>query len=158
MKYSKYIGILAALLMVAACFMPWTFYPDLGKTFNGFFSQENAYGKPGILLSMLAAISIILFLVPRVWAKYWNIFFSAIIFTYALKSFVLFAGCYPKGCPEKLIGIWLMMAGASIVLLASLMPETKSRNSANGNRNAENGNQNTEDGNQKSAYGNQGTE
>ena len=149
MKYSKYIGILAALLMVAACFMPWTFYPDLGKTFNGFFSQENAYGKPGILLSMLAAISIILFLVPRVWAKYWNIFFSAIIFTYALKSFVLFAGCYPKGCPEKLIGIWLMMAGASIVLLASLMPETKSRNSANGNRNAENSNLNAGNGNQE---------
>ena len=149
MKYSKYIGILAALLMVAACFMPWTFYPDLGKTFNGFFSQENAYGKPGILLSMLAAISIILFLVPRVWAKYWNIFFSAIIFTYALKSFVLFAGCYPKGCPEKLIGIWLMMAGASIVLLASLMPETRRRNSANGNRNAENSNLNAGNGNQE---------
>ena len=149
MKYSKYIGILAALLMVAACFMPWTFYPDLGKTFNGFFSQENAYGKPGILLSMLAAISIILFLVPRVWAKYWNIFFSAIIFTYALKSFVLFAGCYPKGCPEKLIGIWLMMAAASIVLLASLMPETRRRNSANGNRNAENSNLNAGNGNQE---------
>ena len=149
MKYSKYIGILAALLMVAACFMPWTFYPDLGKTFNGFFSQENAYGKPGILLSMLAAISIILFLVPRVWAKYWNIFFSAIIFTYALKSFVLFAGCYPKGCPEKLIGIWLMMAAASIVLLASLMPETRSRNSASGNRNAENSNLNAGNGNQE---------
>ena len=149
MKYSKYIGILAALLMVAACFMPWTFYPDLGKTFNGFFSQENAYGKPGILLSMLAAISIILFLVPRVWAKYWNIFFSAIIFTYALKSFVLFAGCYPKGCPEKLIGIWLMMAGASIVLLASLMPETRRRNSEIGNRNAENSNLNAGNGNQE---------
>ncbi|HSB92680.1 MAG TPA: hypothetical protein VLC28_06160 [Flavitalea sp.] len=128
MKYSKYIGIVAALLMVAACFMPWTFYPDLGKTFNGFFSQENAYGKPGILLSILAVIVIILFLVPRVWAKYWNIFFSAICFTYAIKSFVLFAGCYPKGCPEKLIGIWLMIAGASILLLASLFPETESWN------------------------------
>ena len=128
MKYSKYIGIVAALLMVAACFMPWTFYPDLGKTFNGFFSQENAYGKPGILLSILAVIAIILFLVPRVWAKYWNIFFSAICFTYAIKSFVLFAGCYPKGCPQKLFGIWLMIAGASILLLASLFPETESWN------------------------------
>ena len=129
MKYSKYIGIVAALLMVAACFMPWTFYPDLGKTFNGFFSQENAYGKPGILLSILAGINIMLFLVPRVWAKYWNIFFSAICFTYAIKSFVLFAGCYPKGCPEKLIGIWLMMAGASLLLLAALFPEMKNRES-----------------------------
>jgi hypothetical protein len=125
MKYSKYVGIIAALLMVAACFMPWTYYPDLGKTFNGFFSQENAYGKPGVLLSFLAAVAIILFVIPRVWAKYWNIFFSAICFTYAIKSFVLFAGCYPKGCPEKLPGIWIMIAGASIVLLSSLFPEMK---------------------------------
>ena len=129
MKYSKYIGIVAALVMVAACFMPWTFYPDLGKTFNGFFSQENAYGKPGILLSILAGIAIILFVVPRVWAKYWNIFFSAICFTYAIKSFILFAGCYPKGCPEKLIGIWLMMASASVLLLCALFPEMKNRKS-----------------------------
>jgi hypothetical protein len=128
MRYSKWIGIGAALIMVAACFIPWTYYPDLGKTFNGFFSQENAYGKPGILLTSLAVICTIFFLINRVWSKYWNIFFTAICFTYAIKSFLLFAGCYPKGCPEKLTGIWLMLASAALMFLSALLPEGKRKN------------------------------
>ena len=118
--------------MVAACFIPWTNYPDLNKTFNGFFSEENAYGKPGILLITLASICILFFLINRVWSKYWNIFFSAICFTYAIKSFVLFAGCYPKGCPEKLTGIWLMLAGAAVMFIAALVPGDGIRKSQNG--------------------------
>jgi len=134
MKYSKWIGIVAALVMVAACFIPWTYYPDLNKTFNGFFSEENAYGKPGILLMTLAAICILFFLINRVWSKYWNIFFTAICFTYAIKSFVLFAGCYPKGCPEKLTGIWLMLASAAVMFVAALTPAGAKQKTEDGNR------------------------
>jgi hypothetical protein len=37
MKYSQWTGIVAALLLIAACFMPWAYFPDLGKNFTGFF-------------------------------------------------------------------------------------------------------------------------
>jgi len=47
MKYSQWIGVIAALLLIGACFMPWAYFPDLDKEFTGFFSQGNIYGKPG---------------------------------------------------------------------------------------------------------------
>lgn len=122
MKYSKGLGIAAAIILMASCFLPWAYYTDLQTTFNGYYSEQNAYGKPGILITSLSLLCIVLFLVPKVWAKYWNIFFGAILFTYALKSFVMFAGCYPKGCPVKLAGIWIMIFSAAAVLGASLFP------------------------------------
>src|SRR5690606_960231 len=41
MKYSQWIGVAASLLLVAACFLPWTWHPDLNKEFTGFFSENN---------------------------------------------------------------------------------------------------------------------
>ena len=50
MKHSQWIGIAAALLLVGASFMPWAYFPDLGKDFTGFFSELNRYGRPGEVL------------------------------------------------------------------------------------------------------------
>ena len=47
MKYSQWIGIAAAIMLVIAGFLPWTYHPDLNKNFTGFFTENNVYGKPG---------------------------------------------------------------------------------------------------------------
>lgn len=127
MKNIKWIGIAAAALLVISCFMPWTYYPDLNKNFTGFFSEQNIYGRPGILLVSLAILTTLLTLIPRVWAKYWNIFFAVICVSYAIKTFVLFAGCYSGACPQKLAGIWLMLGAAILIFAASLFPKMPPR-------------------------------
>ena len=58
MKYSQYIGVAAAIILVGACFLPWAFYPDLNKDFTGFFSEQNNYGRPGKLFSILAPLRV----------------------------------------------------------------------------------------------------
>ncbi len=122
MKYTQWIGIVAAIIMVAACFMPWTYYPDIDQTFNGFYSYQNVYGRPGKAITVLAIICIIFFLIPRIWAKRWNIFFGVITLTYVLKTFILFSGCYRGICPTKLYGVWVTLVAAIVVLLGVLLP------------------------------------
>lgn len=109
--------------MVAACFMPWAFYPDLQKEFTGFFSEQNIYGRPGNVLAFFAAIEILLFLIPRVWAKRANILVAAMAFAFSIKSYVLYASCYRGICPERRAGIFLVVLGALIALAASLLPD-----------------------------------
>jgi hypothetical protein len=94
MKYSQWIGILAAITLVIACFIPWTYHPDVQKNFTGFFSENNQYGKPGKFFVVLAAIASVFFLIPRVWAKRWNLLFTAIIVAYSIKCFIMYTGCY----------------------------------------------------------------
>jgi hypothetical protein len=123
MKYSQWIGIAAALLLVAACFMPWAYFPDLGKDFTGFFSEKNMYGRPGKVLIFFSGIEILLFLIPKVWAKRTNIIVSALAIAFAIKSYILYTSCYGGLCPDKKIGIFLVLAATLISLVAALLPD-----------------------------------
>lgn len=125
MKHSQYIGVLAVGLLVASCFMPWAYYPDLDKTFNGFFSEQNQYGKPGKLFIILGSIAVVFFMTPKIWAKRWNLLIGALTTAYALKNFIVFTGCYNTFCPEKKAGIWVMLACSIIVMVMTLLPDLK---------------------------------
>jgi len=123
MRNSQWIGIAGALLVIGASFLPWAYYPDLQKEFTGFFSEQNIYGRPGKILAFFVIIDIVLFLVPRVWAKRANILVAAMAFAFSVKSYILFTACYHGICPESRIGLFLVLGGAVIVLLASLLPD-----------------------------------
>jgi hypothetical protein len=123
MKYSNWIGVGAAVLLVISCFMAWTYHPDLNKVFNGFFSEKNIYGKPGKLLIFFAGVATLLFIIPRVWAKRGNIFVCTVALAYAIKTFILFSGCYRGVCPEKKAGLWLMMVSCVLMLAAAVFPD-----------------------------------
>ena len=62
MKYSQWIGSAAAIILVMACFFPWTWHPDLHRNFTGFFSEANNYGKPGWVFTFFAIPAIFFFL------------------------------------------------------------------------------------------------
>ena len=128
MKYYKPIGIFFCILLICACFMPWAYYADLNKSFTGFFSENNSYGRPGKYLSFFAFISIFLFVTPKVWAKRVHLFLAALGVGYAVKTFILYTSCYKAYCPEKLIGIYLMLVSTIVILLVSIFPDLKIEN------------------------------
>ncbi|HUR09805.1 MAG TPA: hypothetical protein VM012_00460 [Flavitalea sp.] len=123
MKYSQWIGIVAIILLIVSCFLPWTWYPDLQKHFNGFFSENNTYGRPGRVFIFLAIPALIFFLIPKIWAKRWNIFVGAILFAYAIKTYILFSACYTGICPEKKPGLWMMISAAALTLVMTIIPD-----------------------------------
>ncbi|MBS1936115.1 MAG: hypothetical protein JST96_19100 [Bacteroidetes bacterium] len=131
MKYSHWIGLAFAVLLVIACFMPWAYYPDIDKVFTGFFSEQNRYGKPGKVLIFFSVIATILFFIPRIWAKRFNMLITALNFAFAIKSFLLFSSCYRGICPEKKTGIFLIVISAVIMLVVSLLPDMKLKENNN---------------------------
>ena len=123
MKYYKVLGLFACSVVVVSCFLPWTFYPDLGKTFTGFFSEENMYGKPGKVFIFLAVISGALILTQRIWAKRVLLFVAAINLAFLIKTYVLFTSCYSALCPVKQYGLYLLMASTTLLLIVSIFPD-----------------------------------
>ncbi len=116
--YSKWVALFAALLLILACFLPWAYYPDIDKIFTGFFSEKNIYGKPGKWLTVMAILSTICHFLPQVFYKRLNLLMMALNLAYAIKSYIIYAACYHGYCPEKKIGIYVMLF-ASILLMAS---------------------------------------
>jgi hypothetical protein len=125
MKYSKLIGIIACIILTIACFMPWTYHADIHKTFTGFFSEKNAYGRPGRFLVFFSIVSCVLILLPKVWAKRTHIFLSALFTGFAIKSYILFTSCYNAYCPEKKMGVYLILISSIVILIISIFPDMK---------------------------------
>lgn len=127
-KYLHWIGLAACLTLIISCFLPWAYYADpqivheAGRTFTGFYSFHNQYGKPGKFLVMLGALTFICMLLPKIWAKRTNLFICALLVAYAVSKFIKFGSCYNNYCPQKLFGLYLMLACTVIMLLASIFP------------------------------------
>ncbi len=124
----QWIGLVACVLLLVACFMPWAYYADIRETFTGFYSYKNEYGRPGKFLSFTAIAGFILMYLPKVWAKRVNLFLCAIALGYAIKTYILFTSCYNAYCPEKKAGIYLMLICTVLMLLAAIFPDLKMRN------------------------------
>lgn len=124
MKFYKIWASLACVALIASCFMPWTYYPDLNKVFNGFFSEQNIYGKPGKVFIFFAVISLVFVLINRVWAKRFNVLIAALNIAYLIKTYILFTNCYVT-CPEKRYGIYVLLASSILLMVTALLPDMK---------------------------------
>lgn len=125
------IGLVACILLIISCFLPWMYYADphiateAQKTFTGFYTYQNQYGKPGKLLVLIGVIVLVLMLLPKIWAKRANLFITALGVGYSIKTYVLFTSCYNAYCPEKKIGLFIMMASMLVLLVAAVFPDLK---------------------------------
>lgn len=125
MKYYKLTGFLACLLLAISCFLPWAYYPDLHKSFTGFFSEQNMYGRPGKVFIFFAICSLILIFINKIWAKRTLIFFAALNIGYLLKTYVIFTSCYNTYCPQKQYGLYLVILSSVVLMIVSFFPDLK---------------------------------
>ena len=125
MKYSKWIGVVACVLLIAVCFIPWTYHADLQKNFTGFFSEKDAYGKPGKFIVFFCLVSFALLMVQKVWAQRVLLFVAGTLLAYSIKTYILYSSCYNAYCPEKKAGIFLLVACSVIIFAASLFSDIK---------------------------------
>ncbi|TAD84127.1 MAG: hypothetical protein EAY75_13680 [Bacteroidetes bacterium] len=121
MNWKSGLGIVACCALAAACFMNWAWYPDIQEFFTGFYSKQNYYGRPGLLLTSLAGISGIMYIVRKTWSYRINLILGAITLGYAITAFLRFSSAYDGFLPEKQFGIWLMLFAAGTNLFASVV-------------------------------------
>ncbi len=137
LKFLHWVGLAACITLIVSCFMPWSYYADASiikeaeRTFTGFYSLGNNYGKPGKFLVGLGVIALTLMLLPKIWAKRTNLFVCALTVGYAIKSYILFTSCYNAYCPEKKLGVFLMLISSIVMLIASAFPNLRLKPTGN---------------------------
>jgi hypothetical protein len=124
-KIIYWAGVAACIVLMVSCFVPWTYHADLGKSFNGFFSEQNQYGKPGKFFIFFGVIILAFMLLPKIWAKRVNLFLTAFLLAYAIKTYILFTSCYNAYCPDKKAGIYIMLFSTVFMLLGAIFPNMK---------------------------------
>lgn len=125
MKNMKWVGIIAAGLLVYSCFLPWVAITGPHITAGGMDDGGTNFGKPGYFHLFLAALFLFFHLVPRLWAKRANLAVVALNSAWAIRNFLILGICRGGDCPERLLGLWLMLLASVLMLLAALFPDVK---------------------------------
>ncbi len=121
------VGLVACIAIVGACFLPWVHYNNINETFTGFhvtkFATGNYYGRAGIIISIFAALILLLMLLPRIWAKRINLFLAALLFAYCIRTYIIFTSALFEGEVEKKGGIYLIILLSAVMLVATVFPK-----------------------------------
>ena len=123
MKYSQTIGFIAVVLAILVCFMPLVYIESKNLTITGFKAAGTRFGRPGMFIVYMGSIAAGLFLIPKIWAKRVNVFLTAMIFAWAVRNYLLLTTCAAGECPEKQVGLFLLLAFTAITMIMSFLPK-----------------------------------
>ncbi|HMU46325.1 MAG TPA: hypothetical protein PKC72_08160 [Chitinophagaceae bacterium] len=121
MKYLKWIGIGSAILLVIACFMPWYHLGWKDLTISG-VEGGGKFGKPGYWHFVFGFFFLFFSLIPKIWAKQWNLLIVALNVAWMIRNFFMLAICSGGDCPQRQYGIWLLFFASLLMLLSALFP------------------------------------
>jgi hypothetical protein len=125
MRLMKWTGLAAAALLLYSCFTLWVFIVSKNIPVSGVDTTGTNFGKPGYLHFVLTFIFIVFSLIPRIWAKRANPGIAALNLAWAIRNFFVVTACSGGECPEKQIGLYLVLATSAVMFIASLFPDIK---------------------------------
>ena len=125
MRWIKWVGLIAGLLLIASCFMLWASLPARNITISGVNAEGTSFGKPGYFHLLLSSVFLVLHFIPRIWAKRTNLVVAALNIAWAVRNYFIITVCRQGECPEKHTGIYLVLIASVFVLIAVLFPDMK---------------------------------
>ncbi|MBL0154093.1 MAG: hypothetical protein IPP93_11630 [Chitinophagaceae bacterium] len=125
MRYSKWLGLAAAVLLIVSCFSPWVIIESRQITVSGVDTAGTNFGKPAYFHFFITFFYVICVMVPRIWAKRLNLVVAALNMGWALRNFILIPACQAGDCPLKQSGLWMVELASLFMLLAAVFPDMK---------------------------------
>jgi hypothetical protein len=127
MKYSNWIGIALIGLLFWACTQVWASVPSGGAEVGGLsYKINDRYGRPGMMHIILGIPAIIMFLIPRLWAKRTNVFITGINMAWGLRNFYLFGiACEGGICPDRHAAVYIVFAASILIMVMALFPRVE---------------------------------
>jgi len=123
MKYSQLIGIILTLILIGACFLPWSYIASENWLITGMNTMGTHYGKPGIIHIALGVLAIVCFAVQKLGSKRTNLFICAMNIAWTARNFLLLSTCVAGECAEKKYGLYLVVTASLLMFVMACLPK-----------------------------------
>jgi hypothetical protein len=114
----KWVGILAAIVVIVSCFFPWVIIESKEIIISGIDASGTNYGKPGYFNLLLSSIFLILAVLPKMWARRTNLFIATLNLAWSFRNFILLARCEGGECPSRQPALTVLLVASFIMLIA----------------------------------------
>jgi len=123
MRWMKWIGIAAAILLIISCFLTWVTIGSKNIVISGVDATGTSFGKPGYFNLLMTFFFIVCTLLAKIWAKRINLLFTAMNLAWAIRNYFIVSACMGGECPEKHAGLYFVLVASLLMLASSLFPD-----------------------------------
>jgi hypothetical protein len=123
MRYFKWIGLGAAVILIASCFSPWVFIESKNSLISGVDTSGTGFGKPGYIHFALTFLFLVFTFTSKVWAKRSNLLITALNLAWAIRNYLIVSACYMGECPVRKTALYLLIPASVLMLLTALFPD-----------------------------------
>ncbi|RYZ29562.1 MAG: hypothetical protein EOO10_05895 [Chitinophagaceae bacterium] len=123
MRFKLILSVIAVVLLVVSCFLPWMTIESKGITITGLNTTGTLYGKPGYFHFLWAGLYLLFLLINKVWSKRTAVGMAAFNIAWTVRNFFLVPACQMGECPIRKEGLYLLLAAAILMFVAPVLPE-----------------------------------
>jgi hypothetical protein len=123
MRWMKWAGLIAAIVLIISCFAIWVTIPSKNIVVSGVDATGTSFGKPGYFNLLMTFFFIVCTLLSKIWVKRVNLLFTGMNLAWAIRNYFVISACQGGECPEKHAGLFLMLAASLLMLASSLFPD-----------------------------------
>src|SRR5919206_3973520 len=121
MQIFKWLGVVAALVLLVACHYPWVTIESKNIVVSGVSAVGTTFGKPGYFHIIVIALYLPLLLINRLWSKRINLFLSGLNIGWAFRNFILISTCQGGECPVKHPALYITVIASIFMLVFSML-------------------------------------
>ena len=125
MRWMKWVGLAAAIMMVISCFNTWVVITTKNIVVTGVDATGTNFGKPAYFNLIFTSLFLFFNFIPRIWAKRLNLVICAFNLAWTIRNYFMVSTCRAGECPEQHIALYLMMIASVLMLLSAFFPDMK---------------------------------
>ncbi len=125
MRWMKWAGLAAAVLLIISCFLTWVIITSKNIAVSGVDATGIGFGMPGYFHFIFTFFFIVFTFIPRIWAKRTNFLITALNLSWAIRNYFIISACYGGDCPDKHTGIYLVLIASLLMVASALFPDIK---------------------------------
>jgi hypothetical protein len=123
MKYSQTIGIILTLVLLFLTTQPLVIIESRHWLITGWKVADTNFGQPGKFMMYMGIMNIILFALPVLNAKRFNMAFAILNFSWTIRNFLVLSACSMGECPQKQWPLYACIVVSFAVLIMTFLPK-----------------------------------
>jgi hypothetical protein len=123
MKYSQTIGLMLTAFLLFLTTQPLVIIESRQWVITGWKVAETNFGQPGKFMLYMGVMNIILFALPYIPAKRFNMVFAILNFSWTIRNFLILSACAMGECPQKQWALYACILVSFAILIMTFLPK-----------------------------------
>jgi hypothetical protein len=123
MKYSQTIGLMLTAFLLFLTTQPLVIIESRDWVITGWKVAETNFGQPGKFMLYMGVMNIILFALPYIPAKRFNMVFAILNFSWTIRNFLILSACAMGECPQKQWALYACIVVSFAILIMTFLPK-----------------------------------